>query len=301
MAANLERLRLLHAVASHGSIAGAARAVGYTPSAVSQQLAALERDVSASLLERSNRGVTLTRSGELLSERASVILDLVDAAVDEAGHDGTPDAPSRIRIGAFPTAISALLLPALASLKGSIALTIVDVEPGQALAALLARDLDAAIVDRYDNQVDELPGSLEHRTLLVEPLRVIVGTRRRLPVRLTDLIEASWVLGAETSRLGRATRAICHAAGFDPRVLAETDDHRVAFDIVRGAGAVTMQPALTLSDSPRMVAAPIDLGCMRHIDFVVRSVPAPRPVGLPARSPLSFVAEVLASTAAARG
>lgn len=300
MAINLERLRLLHAVAAHGSIAAAARVIGYTPSAVSQQLSALERDVASPLFERSNRGVTLTRAGSLLSQRTSVILDLVDAAVDEARNQGPANEPTPIRVGAFPTAIGALVLPALAALQDVVRLTIVDLEPGHALAALLARDLDAAIIDRYDNQIDELPASLDHTTLLVEPLRVVVGTRRWLPALLADLSDATWVLGGGSSRLGRATRSICHAAGFDPDVIAETDDHRVAFDIVRTTGSVTMQPALTLVDSPRMVAAPIELGCMRHIEFVTRSPATPHRGHPSARSPLSTVAEVLGSIAAAR-
>ena len=299
MAVTLDRLRLLHAVAAHGSIAAAARDVGFTASAVSQQLAALERDVSAALFERSNRGVTVTETGRILGERASVILDLVDAAVAEVGQQDPAGRASPLRIGAFPTAVGALILPMLAELPASVNVTIVDLEPGAALAALLARHLDAAIVDRYDDDWDPLPATLERTTLLVEPLRIVVRSRSAAPTRLDALADARWVLGSADSRLGRTTRAICHAAGFEPTIVAETDDHRVAFDIVRATGAVTMQPDLTLADRPsRLVTAAIDLECMRHVDFVTRSLPV---TSHPGKAALVVLAETLVATAAARG
>ena len=79
-AVTIERLRLLLSVAANGTIAGAAAEVGYTASAVSEQLAGFERELGTTLLERSNRGVSLTRAGERLRARASVILDLVQTA-----------------------------------------------------------------------------------------------------------------------------------------------------------------------------------------------------------------------------
>lgn len=293
MATSLERLRLLQAVATRGSIAAAARHAGYTPSAVSQQLAHLEREVGASLFERSNRGVVLTPAGVALSDRAAVVLDLVDAAVAEAAGSSTPGAIVPLRIGAFPTAISELVLPAVARLTGSVRLTIVDLEPGDALGELLARTLDAALVDRYDNQPNALHHSLRTRTLLVEPVRLIARTRTAAPRRLSDLADAGWVLGSPTSRLGRATRAICHAAGFEPRIVAESDDHRVAFDIVRSTGATTIQPELTLAERPRRITAlALDLGCSRSIDLVTRATHG---------APLDRLAEALRSVVDARG
>ena len=149
---SLDRLRLLHAVATLGTIAAAARANDYTASAVSQQLAALELEVGTSLLERSNRGVTLTPAGRLLSERASIILDIVQSALADVGQSAHADAPTTVRVGAFPTAITSILLPVIEPLARSVRLQIVDLEPEQALAALAARTIDAAIVDHYDDE-----------------------------------------------------------------------------------------------------------------------------------------------------
>lgn len=272
--AGLERLRLLHAVATLGTIAAAARANDYTASAVSQQLAALEREVGTSLLERSNRGVTLTPAGRLLSERASVILDLVQSALADVGQTAQPDAPTVVRVGAFPTAVTAMLLPAVERLADAVRLQIVDLEPEHALAALTARTIDAAIVDRYDIR-EAAPGAgLDQTTLLVEPIRLVHATHRR-PRSLAAVAGAGWVLGGEASRLGRAARAICTGAGFTPDVVVESDDHHVAFDVIVATGAVTLLPELALSDVPLgiSVSRRIDTGAVRYIDFVTRHVP----------------------------
>ena len=106
----LERLTILDAVASAGTIAGAARSLGYTPSAVSQQLAALEREARTPLVERSNRGITLTSAGQLLARRSGEILDTVRTAFDEIDTT-TNSAPTPLVVAAFPTAITEILLP----------------------------------------------------------------------------------------------------------------------------------------------------------------------------------------------
>lgn len=273
--ANLDRLRLLHAVATLGTIAAAARANDYTASAVSQQLAALEREVGTSLLERSNRGVTLTPAGRLLSERASIILDLVQSALADVGQTAHADTPTTVRIGAFPTAITSMLLPVIGPLASSVRVQIVDLEPEHALVALAARTIDAAIVDHYD---DDRPGTaaagLDQTMLLIEPIRLVHASNRR-PRSLESLAAAPWVLGGAASRLGRATRAICSSSGFAPDVVVESDDHQVAFDVIAATGAVTLLPELALHDLPRgiTVSGRVGTGAVRRVDFVTRHVP----------------------------
>ncbi|MCU1365901.1 MAG: LysR family transcriptional regulator [Ilumatobacteraceae bacterium] len=294
MAPNIERLRLLHAVATHGTIAGAARANGYTPSAVSQQMSTLEREIGATLIERSNRGVVLTPAGRLLRDRTSVILDLLRSAVDDVSRDlgDAHPAPTTVRLAAFPTAITSIVLPAMARLAPSVRLQIVDLEPEHALADLVARAIDAAIVDRYDDQpatgrrsrvVDrdagrdgDRPASarFDRATLLIEPIRLVHGPGRR-PRSLLACADAPWVLGGVNSRLGRAIRTICAAAGFEPDVIVESDDHRVAFDVITATNAVTMLPSLALVDVPAPIAISrrVEIGHRRRVEFVTRSVP----------------------------
>lgn len=275
----IERLRLLHAVASHGTIAAAAAESGYTASAVSQQLSALERQLGTSLLERTNRGVTLTPAGARLSERAATILDLVHAATIEATQ-ARPDAPPiEIRIGAFPSAISSIILPAIPALAPAAHLTIVHLEPEQALGDLLARRLDAAVIDSYDSQSDPSRANLHLTTLLTEPLRIAIRRDRPRPHALTDVADAKWVLGGSHSRLGRATRAVLRTFGITPSVLVESDDHGIAFEVMRSIDAATMLPELALRGAPAHVApiVHIDLRCDRHIHLVTRTVLHPHP------------------------
>jgi DNA-binding transcriptional LysR family regulator len=276
--ANLERLQLLHAVALTGTIAAAARASSYTASAVSQQLSALEREVGTSLLERSNRGVTLTPAGRVLSERAPIILDLVESALADAAQTARSAVPTPIRVGAFPTAITSMLLPVVQQLSAVVQLQIVDLEPEAALAALRERRIDAAIVDRYDHagRSSAVAAGVDSTTLLVEPIRLVHQANRR-PRSIGSLVDAEWVLGGVDSRLGRAARAICDAAGFTPDVIVESDDHHVAFDVIGSTGSFALLPDRALRDLPPgiKVARTLDTGAHRHIDFVTRHVPRP--------------------------
>jgi molybdate transport repressor ModE-like protein len=275
----LERLRLLHSVASHGTIAAAAADSGYTASAVSQQLSALERQLGTSLLERTNRGVTVTPAGARLTERAAAILDLVQAATIEATQAGPDAPPIELRIGAFPSAISSIVLPAMSALMTALRLTIVHIEPEQALAELLARRLDAAVIDSYENQPDPGHPGLHRARLLTDPLRVAIRGDRPRPRTLGDLANASWVLGGSHSRLGRTTTAVLRTFGIAPTVLVESDDHWIIYDVMRAIDAVTILPELALRNAPAHVVpvADIDLRCDRHIHLVTRAVLHPHP------------------------
>jgi DNA-binding transcriptional LysR family regulator len=298
-ALTIERLRLLHSVGGHGTIAAAAAEVGYTASAVSQQLSALERQLGTSLLERTTRGVTLTPAGARLRERAAVILDLVQAATMEATRS-RPDAPPiEIRVGAFPSAISAIVLPAIPALANAVDLTIVHFEPERSLAELLARRLDAAVIDSYDGQPDPSPAALHRAPLLADPLRIAIRSDRPRPRTLADLADAAWVLGGAHSRLGRATMAVLRTHGIAPTVLVESDDHAIAYDVMRSTDAVTMLPELALRGAPGHVAsvAEIDLRCDRHIDLVTRAVLHPHPAFAALETALLDVASGLSATA----
>jgi molybdate transport repressor ModE-like protein len=279
MPLTVERLRLLHSVAAHGTIAAAAAEVGYTASAVSQQLSALERQLGTSLLERTTRGVTLTPAGARLRERAATILDLVQVATIEATQARPNAPPVEIRIGAFPSAISSIILPAIPALEQEADLTIVHLEPEQSLTELLARRLDAAVIDSYEGQRDPSQPGLNLTPLLTDPLRIALRSDRPPPRALSDLADAKWVLGGAHSRLGQATKAVLQTNGITPSILVESDDHGITFDVIGSIAAVTMLPELALRGAPPHVAtvADIDLRRDRHIHLVTRMVPHPHP------------------------
>lgn len=266
---SLERLRIFLAVSTVGTVAGAARSLGYTPSAVSQQLAVLEREAGVALVERSNRGVVLTAAGEVVARRSGELLDLVrntfeDAARVAAHHQAT------LSIASFPTAIPTLLLPARQWLSPDIDLVVVDAEPERAIQLVVAHEADAAITDA---EAVDLRSAELHRTLIrTDPLRLVVPGRKRVR-RLADCADDPWVLGGPHSRHGDAARRVCRAAGFEPNVIVETEDHRIAFDVVRAAGAVTLLPEMALVDVPSgvAIARSVDVGYARRVEFVTRS------------------------------
>ena len=266
---SLERLRVFLALSTVGTVAGAARSLGYTPSAVSQQLAVLEREAGVALVERSNRGVVLTAAGEVVARRSGELLDLVrttfeDAARASGHHQAT------LSIASFPTAIPTLLLPVRHRLESEIDIVVVDAEPERAVQMVEAHEADAAITDA--EAVDLRSGEL-HRTLLrTDPLRLVVPKGRRVR-ELADCADDRWVLGGPHTRHGDAARRVCRAAGFEPNVIVETEDHRIAFDVVRAASAVTLLPELALVDLPVgvSIARAVDVGHVRRVEFVTRS------------------------------
>jgi DNA-binding transcriptional LysR family regulator len=197
---DLHRLRLLAEFASRGSIAATAAALGYTPSAVSQQLATLEREASTALLDRTARSAELTDSGRRLAEHAEQILAMVEAA--EADLSARTQTPSgRVVVAAFPTAAVAFA-PALArSLRAHPALTLLLRQTGQGegLRQVRSGEVDVALVDDWSGRLpaDEA-GVLRMYHLIRDPLVLVVPWGHWMadpaqPVDLRRLREEPWM------------------------------------------------------------------------------------------------------------
>src|SRR5664279_6654810 len=146
------RLRLLREVGLRGSIAGAARSLGLTPSAVSQQLAVLEREAGTPLVDRSPRGVALTGAGHAVAARAGELLDVLRAARSDLDRlTGTVAGP--VAVAAVASAALTFVSSAVTTLSGThsgIEVAVTVAEPSAALELLLAGDVDIAVVDEYD-------------------------------------------------------------------------------------------------------------------------------------------------------
>lgn len=263
-----ERLRVLAAIRTSGTIAGAARALDYTPSAVSQHLAALEREAGTPLAERSNRGVELTQAGRHLAARAGELLDTVRTTFDELP---STDATPLLRVAAFPTAISSLVLPIRNLLRPDVRLVIVHAESNDALRLLIDRDVDVALTDGGIDSTNAATSGLHRSLLRVEPIVLVSSTTRRVR-SLADCADAPWVLGGATSRIGQEMRRRCRNAGFEPDVIADTEDHHVTFDVIRATDAVSVLPELAVASPPIDIRPVhrIDLGIDRHIELVTR-------------------------------
>lgn len=285
MASQLDvgRLRLLREVGLRGSIAGAARAVGLTPSAVSQQLAALERETSTALVDRSPRGVVLTGAGQALAARAEQLLDVLAAARADLDRLAGSLAGA-VRIASVASAAATVVSTAVIALRVAepgIEVSVATAEPERGIGLLLTGDVDLAVVDEYDYVPLALPEAAVVRELGIEPLVVVRPTgagRRR--AGLADLADADWVMPPEDAACGRAVRAACRTVGFEPRVRWETDDMLLLVRAVAQGHGVAVLPRLSVPEDAVGVdvRALRDPALTRRLVAVARASVAARPV-----------------------
>lgn len=246
------RLRTFTVVAATGSIAGAAAKLAFTPPAVSQQIAALERHLGCRLLERSSRGVRLTEAGEALlalTRDVLVRLDVVESTVRRFAQ--TQVGP--LALGAFGSA-GWMLLPraftTLRELHPDLRLSLVEAEPPQALAKLIAGEVDLAVTYTYDGVPADLEPSLEVRPLGRDPLFAVLPEAHpaatRTSVALADLAEDGWIVGQPDAVCTRATMHACHAVGFIPDVRLHIGDFTTVCGMVSAGMGVALVPAMAL-------------------------------------------------------
>ncbi len=289
------RLLVVHrAVVDSGTLTQAASVLGYTVSAVSQQLATLEREVGQPLWEKIGRRVRPTAAGLLLAERSTRILAEIDdtvAALDDLSRGRT----GRLRVISFHTAGESLLPSAIAILRtsqpGTSIHPVVDETDG-ALRRLRAGQVDAVVgVEPYGR--GEEPRDDLHRThLLDDEYRILVHDEHRLAKRrfvdTADLADESWVVTAGPANYVRdATADLCRRAGFAPRVVAEADEFSVTQGYVAVGLGVALVPVLALGAVRRHVV-------VRRL----RRPPAPRHIWLLTRPALVEQAAIQSLTAA---
>ena len=249
---DVTRLRVLAAVARHGSVTAAARALNYAQPSVSHHLARLEAETGARLIQRSGRGIQLTEAGRLLAGRAEEILGRLDAAEQElATHVG--QRAERIRLAGFPTALATLVPAAAARLRAShpgVDLLITEAEPVAALRLLRGGHVDVAVVFRYAQDgtvigplLDEAEGT---RAMLV--LREPVHLVSRSPTAGANGVAAyaghRWIAGCERCRAHLLWQ--CEQAGFTPQIAFTTDDVLVAQSLAAAGLGVALLPDLAL-------------------------------------------------------
>jgi DNA-binding transcriptional LysR family regulator len=245
------RLRVLREVATRGSFSAAAEALAFTSSAVSQQVAALERETGTRLVERGVRPVRLTDAGRALVAHAEAVLARLDEAQQELGEIAGLRR-GRLRLASFPTAIATLVPRAVARFSErhpDVELTVLD-DHGQGLVPRLARwELDLALI--YDHEaLPETGVKLERTHLLDDPFDLIVPAghplTRRAPAALEELADETWIGGTPDGAYGRIVLHSCRAAGFEPRVVFGSDDYNAVQAFVAVGLGVAMLPRLAL-------------------------------------------------------
>ncbi len=288
---DLHRLRLLKEFAVRGSIARTAAVLGYTPSAVSQQLAALEREAGTALLDRSARRAELTDAGRRLAGHAERILAMVEEA--ETDLSAEADEPAgRVVATAFPSAAVAFA-PALArSLRAHPRLTLVlrQSGAGEGLRQVRAGEVDVAIVDDWTSRLgEEVDGSiLTLHHLIRDPLVLVLPRTHpaagpdglRAPVDLRTLRHEPWLAAPAGEPSRQAVDRLLAAVGVTPPVLSEFEGMATIVSLVaRGIGiAILPRLGVTAADRRVVVAGlPLGLDLARDVYAVARSASTRRP------------------------
>lgn len=279
---DVRRLRLLSELARRSTIAEVARVVGYTPSAVSQSLMQLEREVGVALLERDGRRVRLTPAARGLVARADRVLAELDAAEAElaAEHQAVR---GEIVIGAFPSAAVGLLVPAIVELSGrhpELVCTVREHEPEDGIPLLRSGELGLLVSESYDAVEPAPTGGLESHLLLTEPLLLVLPKEDPAsePVALASLSEASWIAGFAGTQFDAVLDHSCRSAGFTPRVVHRADDATLLQSLVASGFGVGLLPALACFGSETVRYAEVSPPPpRRHVSALVRRGAARRP------------------------
>jgi DNA-binding transcriptional LysR family regulator len=254
------RLQVLSAVVNTGSITAAANVLGYTASAVSQNIAALERETRTVLFEKAGRGVRPTQAGRLLAEHADGILDRLRDAEAALKALASGEA-GRLRLAAFSTAGASLVPRAMAKFRAAhraVQLDLTVAEDDEALAALRAGNIDLAVIVVDGDPLPDIDDDLARTAVLVDPYRVILprdhtlAGRRTVPLK--DLADDAWIATAAARCNARAVvTTACEDAGFTPHFAIEAEEFSTVVGFVGEGLGVALVPLLALGSTPETV------------------------------------------------
>ncbi len=295
---DLDRLRALNAVATYGSVSAAADVLQVTTSAVSQQMAKLERETGQKLLERNGRGVRLTDAAALLAAHAERILAMVEAAeADLEAHRGV--AVGALAISAFPTAARGLLPPALALLAKEhprLRVRLCEREPHDTVPLVVRGDVDLGIVQDWFNVPVAIPDGLVKAPLADDVADVALPAGHPLAGRdviaLGELCGESWI--------AQSPGAICRdwlvhtlrSADLEPRIAHTADEYATQLALVAAGLGAAVLPRMGRCDVPagvRIVA--VRPALTRHVYAIWRAEAARRPAIRAALAALRAAAE----------
>lgn len=295
---DVNRLRVIDAVARHGSVTAAAKELHYSQPSVTHHLARLESETGAQLIQRVGRGIRLTPAGQLLADRAAEIVGRIDAAGAElSAHVGLH--AGRVRLAAFASANGTLVPAALATLASrypGLEISVTDTHPIDALELLRTGKVEVAIIFRYAETEPEPSGVRLHH-LLDDSVHVL-STRRESG--LDSLRDATWIAGCERCR--SHLLAVCAEAGFAPRIGYSSDDMVVMQAWVAAGLGVATQTGLSLRAhrTDGVVATELP-DTKRHIYAATYGEPPDPPATAALLAALADAAtEVTASAAGAR-
>ena len=275
---DVRRLRVLKEVAERGSFSAAADELNFTQSAVSQQIAALEKETGTTLLQRGAGGVRLTDAGRALVAHADVILArLADAERELAAIAGLKG--GRVRLASFPSAGATLVTEAVSLYRRrypEVELGLTEGEPHETVPRLRRGDFDVAVVfEDSCSPGSELLTGLDCVHLLDDPLCIVLPADHRLvarkAVKLEDLAGELWVAGCGGGVCNDMLVDACARESFTPNVAFESDDHNVLVGLVAAGVGVALLPELCLrTPHPGVEIRPVSGSPpLRHIHAAV--------------------------------
>lgn len=277
-------MRILREVARRGSFGAAAKALSFTPSAVWQQMEALERQCGAQLFDRGPRGARLTQAGESLLTHAELVIEQLDRAEAELSSIARGKG-GRVRFGSFPTATEAFVAPALATFQANhprVEVEFVDGEPYEQVLRLEALELDCAVVfdldgwpaaRAYDGRLVSDRDDVEYEHLFDDPYLIALPIWH--PLAAHDSIAPAQLVGktflgsgSECAPWGVELARLCESAGFEPRFESRyrtVDFHSVQALVASGHG-LSLLPRLSLGSVRRDLAIrPLEPAPVRHV------------------------------------
>lgn len=256
-------LRTLVTVIRAGSFSAAGRELGYTASAVSQQMSGLERSLGIRLFDRQARRVVPTEAALYLEDRSLRLLDLatrLEADIDRlaAGQAG------RIRIGSFDSAGRPIMSQALARFlvrRREVEISLDEGEPHELFPRVVAGDLDVALGFRYDNVPTSWPSDIRLTELLVDDLYLIAHRRHRLAskqqIDLAELRDERWIANREDTAASRCLITLGSESGFEPRIAFRSNSFETVRGFVAGGLGVALMPGIARQPGDGTVALPV--------------------------------------------
>jgi DNA-binding transcriptional LysR family regulator len=253
MALDVRRLRLLRELSARGTIAATADALSYTPSAVSQQLSALEREAGAELLERQGRRVRLTDAGRALVARAEDVLAALERAEAEL-EAGRRDVRGTLRVASFSSAARAVLpgvAGALAVRHPDLVVHVSDAEPADALAQLRLGELDLVLSEQFPYVPPRDLTGFERVDLFDDPLDLAVGPGYEdRPADFTKLEGVPFIGGHPQTSCHTVLFHACRAQGYEPRIVGSSNDYAVILALVGEGLGVSLAPSIAQDLAP---------------------------------------------------
>lgn len=281
---NLERLRTLDALARHGSVSGAAEGLHITTSAVSQQMSKLEREIGQQLLAKNGRGVRLTDAGRLLAEHAARILSQVELAQSDLEAQ-RGQVVGELRMVAFPTALRGLFPAALTSLRAghpALRLRSRELEPADAVAAVVRGDADVAVVLDWYNKPLPMPEGLAKAAILDDRVEIAMPEGHpladRREVDLEDFADDEWVSWPEGEFCHEWLVYTLRTKGIEPRIAHHAEEHHTQLALVAAGLGVCVAPRLGRDPMPAGVrVVPVRHRVHRYVYAVWRADADRRP------------------------